>query len=363
MSETYIVKSGDTLSKIASKYNVNGGYMALAKYNNISNPNIINVGQKIVIPNTTTVSSKPATTTTNTNTSANTTKPASTPSTSSGGSIGVGSSVKITGTKYATGQNIPNWVKQNTYTVKEISGKRALIKEIVSWVNISDLKLVSGGTTQANTNTNSNTTKPTQTNTNSGSNSGPKTDNKAPDNDNESIILDVQLKSQKTDHTCGSASGAMAATTYCGANVTESDIWNNADGQGTYVFRVKDQINKHISKHGKGNDYAYTTTSNTNSNFLTMIRASLKLGAPVLLRIEAGKDVYGYKSNGHYVVVSGIYKKDGETKLRITDPWSSHWYSDKTGQIFDQSAKNIQNSLKGGASGDGYLILHKSAKA
>lgn len=47
---TYTVKSGDTLSSIASKYGTT--YQKLAQYNNISNPNIINVGQVIKIPNT-----------------------------------------------------------------------------------------------------------------------------------------------------------------------------------------------------------------------------------------------------------------------------------------------------------------------
>lgn len=47
----YIVKSGDSLSGIAAKYGTT--YQALAKYNNISNPNIIKVGQKIKIPNST----------------------------------------------------------------------------------------------------------------------------------------------------------------------------------------------------------------------------------------------------------------------------------------------------------------------
>ena len=46
--ETYTVKSGDTLSGIAAKYNTT--YQELAKYNNISNPNLICVGQKIRIP-------------------------------------------------------------------------------------------------------------------------------------------------------------------------------------------------------------------------------------------------------------------------------------------------------------------------
>ncbi len=46
---TYTVKSGDTLSSIASKYNTT--YQKLAEYNNITNPNIINIGQVIKIPN------------------------------------------------------------------------------------------------------------------------------------------------------------------------------------------------------------------------------------------------------------------------------------------------------------------------
>lgn len=46
--EIYVVKSGDTLSGIASKYGTT--YQKLAAYNNISNPNKISVGQKIKIP-------------------------------------------------------------------------------------------------------------------------------------------------------------------------------------------------------------------------------------------------------------------------------------------------------------------------
>lgn len=45
---TYTVKSGDTLSGIAARYNTT--YQKLAEYNNIANPSIIYVGQKIRIP-------------------------------------------------------------------------------------------------------------------------------------------------------------------------------------------------------------------------------------------------------------------------------------------------------------------------
>ena len=43
----YIIKKGDTLSAIASKYNTT--YQELAKLNNIKNPNLIYVDQKLLI--------------------------------------------------------------------------------------------------------------------------------------------------------------------------------------------------------------------------------------------------------------------------------------------------------------------------
>lgn len=49
--EVYIVVAGDTLSKIASKYNTT--YQKLAEYNGIKNPNLIYPGQVIKIPGTT----------------------------------------------------------------------------------------------------------------------------------------------------------------------------------------------------------------------------------------------------------------------------------------------------------------------
>ena len=67
---------------------------------------------------------------------------ASTPVNKPTQTIKVGSKVKIVGFKYATGQSIPSWVKDNVYTVQQIKGDRALIKEIVSWVYTKDLKLV-----------------------------------------------------------------------------------------------------------------------------------------------------------------------------------------------------------------------------
>ncbi|MFC4712807.1 LysM peptidoglycan-binding domain-containing protein [Planococcus dechangensis] len=57
---TYTVKAGDTLYSIAKKYNVT--VAALAKANNITNYNLIRVGQVLVIPGTTPPPPPPATT-------------------------------------------------------------------------------------------------------------------------------------------------------------------------------------------------------------------------------------------------------------------------------------------------------------
>jgi len=54
--------------------------------------------------------------------------------------ITVGDRVTITGTTYATGQKIPEWVKAKTFTVSKLYGQKALLKEILSWVYLKDLK-------------------------------------------------------------------------------------------------------------------------------------------------------------------------------------------------------------------------------
>ena len=63
--------------------------------------------------------------------------------------VRAGDIVKIKGSKYATGQKIPMWVKLKKHTVKSISGNRALLKEINSWVYIADLKVTKSGEIKA----------------------------------------------------------------------------------------------------------------------------------------------------------------------------------------------------------------------
>lgn len=54
--------------------------------------------------------------------------------------IVVGDKVVITGTKYATGETIPSWARGPVYTVQQLGSNGALIKELVSWVRVEDLR-------------------------------------------------------------------------------------------------------------------------------------------------------------------------------------------------------------------------------
>ncbi|MBS4207891.1 N-acetylmuramoyl-L-alanine amidase [Bacillus sp. FJAT-50079] len=47
--------------------------------------------------------------------------------------------LKSSAQKYATGENIPSYVKNKTYTIQQVKANRVLLKEIYSWVNISDI--------------------------------------------------------------------------------------------------------------------------------------------------------------------------------------------------------------------------------
>lgn len=61
--------------------------------------------------------------------------------------IVVGSKVKVVGSNYATGETVPSWVKSNTYAVIQVSGDKALLGSIISWVYFKDLKVVSSEAT------------------------------------------------------------------------------------------------------------------------------------------------------------------------------------------------------------------------
>ena len=75
-------------------------------------------------------------------TSTSTNKPTTDKPSENKPTVRAGDIVKIKGSKYATGQKIPMWVKLKRHTVKSVSGNRALLKEINSWVYTADLTVL-----------------------------------------------------------------------------------------------------------------------------------------------------------------------------------------------------------------------------
>lgn len=119
----YTVQKGDTLSGIAKKHNILLSFLLLANPQ-ISNPNLIRVGQVITIPDSKGTVTEPVT------------KPQG---------IAVGSKVKVKqGAKTYDGKNIAKFVYNGTYIVDELKGNRAVLdrKGICTPVNISDLVVV-----------------------------------------------------------------------------------------------------------------------------------------------------------------------------------------------------------------------------
>lgn len=65
--------------------------------------------------------------------------------------IAVGNQVKVKfgAVSWATGEAIPSWVKGRTYSAAKVSGKRVLLSGINSWINKSDVEIISVANTQA----------------------------------------------------------------------------------------------------------------------------------------------------------------------------------------------------------------------
>ena len=58
--------------------------------------------------------------------------------------IDVGFTVKVnfSANNWVTGQAIPQWVKGNSYTVKEVNGTKVLLDGIMSWINRKDVEIL-----------------------------------------------------------------------------------------------------------------------------------------------------------------------------------------------------------------------------
>jgi N-acetylmuramoyl-L-alanine amidase len=114
---TYTVVSGDSLWRIAAKLLGDGRrYPEIKKLNGLTS-DIIHAGQKLKIPGV-----APDVT-----------------------AIKVGDTVRVTASNYATGQTVPNWVKERTHKVSQVEKDKVLLgwpDGIASWLPIDGVKKI-----------------------------------------------------------------------------------------------------------------------------------------------------------------------------------------------------------------------------
>jgi len=111
-SRTHIVQAGDTLSAIARTYGTT--VAELQRLNNITNVNMIRIGQTLRLPAVTTIQV--------------------------GSRIRVNQSARI----WVTGQAIPAWVRGQIYSVRQMrnNNNELLLEDVISWIKRSDVTLV-----------------------------------------------------------------------------------------------------------------------------------------------------------------------------------------------------------------------------
>lgn len=114
---TYTVVSGDSLWRIAARLLGDGRrYPEIKKLNGLTS-DVIHAGQKLKIPGA-----------------------APDPTV-----IKVGDTVRVTASRYATGQTVPNWVKERTHKVSQVEKDKVLLgwpDGIASWLPIDGVKKI-----------------------------------------------------------------------------------------------------------------------------------------------------------------------------------------------------------------------------
>lgn len=118
--ETYTVKSGDTLGEISNEFGVDMD--KLVSLNNISNPDLINVGATLKLTDGAVIENPKPT--------------SSKPKFIEGEKVRIDSSAK----KYSTGENIPKTIKDRTHTIMDVAKDKVLLREIYSWVDKEDIE-------------------------------------------------------------------------------------------------------------------------------------------------------------------------------------------------------------------------------
>lgn len=171
-------------------------------------------------------------------------------------------------------------------------------------------------------------------------------------------FVSVELIPQPTENDCGPTSAYMVIKTlYPDSAVTLKDVINQyyTGKDATYLGNLTEQINA-------AGDIKYIYKSNMKEeDLISMIRRSIERNQPCIALGVPGavSDAFGYHSDGHYVVISGIRQDDsGMWKVQITDPYSGSAFRNGNGpqgQVLEIDSGTLYRYMHARDDG-GYLI-------
>lgn len=161
--------------------------------------------------------------------------------------------------------------------------------------------------------------------------------------------LDVDLKSQEWDYTCGAAA-CITILNYKGiTEIDESAFFTESGGIhrtltneehvpliGAYTSHMNDYLNDCSATTNFLNvviDHESDEYTQEIERYYNIIRNNLISDFPVaVLMSDSTTELLGYVTYGHYIVIKAIYKdSNGNIMVDINDPFSSEWYSTNTG--------------------------------
>ena len=140
------------------------------------------------------------------------------------------------------------------------------------------------------------------------------------------ICYDVPLYKQQDYNTCSAACVKMLLE-YYGIIIQESDYtdaYNDVEDLFSFHPNMTDYINSKLEEDGhpiyyESLDYVYEV------DFEELVIHNIVMGNPMIVLIKIPYDYYnlfGYSSNGHYVVITGVFydTSASEYKVVINDP-------------------------------------------
>lgn len=132
-------------------------------------------------------------------------------------------------------------------------------------------------------------------------------------------------------------------------SIYAKDLQTKSDGSGSYVYLVKNTLNKYQNQY----DYSYKLVSDKDMNEYILFNGIMNTIAnnkPVILHAR-GEALYMYNGhkNGHYITVTGVYEDYLDVqyaKFTYADTNESNWGRGNTFGIFEDDFITMYNSLR-----------------